>query len=213
LCGTLTQVLAPGFALVVEWVRKNIKQYKGNPDRILLWFDSAGNGPVSTYAARPEIAGTGGAAVKGVVLMSPPNFNILPETVPQGSNAAAIAATSNLSTSCGRPAGEGRGGRGANAGGRGAGAQQADAAKQMARSNLKGLATGKIAVFLAWGELDSSNILSFDLALKGALCKAGRCPATGESIKNHSHISLVLSPNTADDSVTGPILKWMKSVN
>ena len=30
--------------------------------------------------------------------------------------------------------------------------------------------------------------------------------------KDHSHVSLVFSPNTSDDSVTGPILKWMKSV-
>ena len=69
-----------------------------------------------------------------------------------------------------------------------------------------------IAVFLGWGELDSRNILAFDYALKNALCKAGRCPTTAELIKDHSHVSLVFSPNTADDSVTGPILKWMKSV-
>jgi triacylglycerol lipase len=214
--------------LVVDWVRKNIKQYKGNPDRIFLWADSAGNGPVSTYAAHPEIAGPNGAAVKGIVLMSAPNFSILPETVPQGSNAAAIAATANLSSNCGRAPGEGRGGRGAapgaggapgggagrggNGGGRGAAAPPVDSATQLARSNLKGLATGKIAVFLGWGELDSPNILSFDLALKNALCKAGRCPTTAELIKDHSHVSLVFSPNTPDDSVTGPILKWMKSV-
>ena len=230
---------AKDVGLVVDWVRKNIKQYKGNPDRIFLWADSAGNGPVSTYAAHPEIAGAGGASVKGIVLMSAPNFSILPETVPQGSNAAAIAANASLSSNCGRAPGEGRGGRGAapggggapavgaggpgrgagNAagrgagnGGRGAGAQPVDAATQLTRSNLKGLATGKIAVFLAWGELDSSNILSFDLALKNALCKAGRCPTTAESIKGHSHVSLVFSPNTPDDSVTGPILKWMKNV-
>jgi hypothetical protein len=30
--------------------------------------------------------------------------------------------------------------------------------------------------------------------------------------KDHSHISEVMSPDTADESVTGPILKWMKSV-
>jgi triacylglycerol lipase len=82
----------------------------------------------------------------------------------------------------------------------------------LARSNLPGLAKGKIAVFMGWGELDSANILSFDQALKDALCKAGRCPTTAELIKDHSHVSLVFSPNTADDSVTGPILKWMKSV-
>jgi hypothetical protein len=225
---------AKDVGLVVDWIRKNIKQYKGNPNRIFLWADSAGNGPVSTYAGHPEIAGADGAAVKGIVLMSSPNFNILPETVPQGSAAAAIAATASLSTNCGRPPGEGRGGRGParggagpvadgarqgggrggpGAGGRaGGGAPAVDPATQLARSNLPGLAKGKIAVFMGWGELDSSNILSFDVALKDALCKTGRCPTTAEFIKDHSHVSLVFSPNTADDSVTGPILKWMKSV-
>jgi triacylglycerol lipase len=81
----------------------------------------------------------------------------------------------------------------------------------LARSNLPGLANGKIAVFLGWGELDPANIITFDETLKNALCKAGRCPTT-TFYKDHSHVSLVFSPNTADDSVTGPILKWMKSV-
>jgi triacylglycerol lipase len=213
---------AKDVGLVVAWVRQNIKKYKGDPNRIFLWADSAGNGPVSTYAGHPEIAGADGAAVKGIVLMSSPNFNILPETVPQDSAAAAIAATASLSTTCGRPAGEGRGGRGPGRGGDGggrggaarggAGGPAVDPDTQLARSNLPGLAKGKIAVFLAWGELDSRNILSFDEALKNALCKAGRCPTTAELIKDHSHVSLVFSPNTADDTVTGPILKWMKSV-
>jgi Carboxylesterase family len=225
---------AQDVGLVVVWVRQNIQKYKGNPNRIFLWSDSAGNGPVSTYAGHPEIAGADGAAVKGIVLMSSPNFNILPETVPQSSAAMQIAATASLSADCGRPAGEGRGGRGPAPGGAapgpggarqgagdaarggggrgGAGAPAVDQATQLARSNLPGLAKGKIAVFLAWGELDSRNILSFDYALKEALCKAGRCPATAELIKDHSHVSLVFSPNTADDSVTGPILKWMKGV-
>jgi hypothetical protein len=225
---------AKDVGLVVDWVRQNIKKYKGNPDRIFLWADSAGNGPVSTYAGHPEIAGPNGASVKGIVLMSSPNFNISPETVPQDSAAAAIAATASLSPNCNRPAGEGRGGGGRGAaqggaalgaggarqggggpggGGRGgAGAPAVDQETQLARSNLRGLANGKIAVFLAWGELDSRNILSFDEALKNALCKAGRCPAAAELIKDHSHVSLVFSPNTPDDSVTGPILKWMRSV-
>jgi triacylglycerol lipase len=221
---------AKDVGLVVDWIHENIKKYKGNPDRIFLWADSAGNGPVSTYAGHTEIAGPNGAGVKGIVLMSAPNFNILPETVPQGSNAAAIAATASLSPNCGRPPGEGRGGRGpargaatpgpdgarqgtggGPGGGRG-GAAAVDPAVQLERSNLPGLAKGKIAVFLAWGELDSPNILSFDEALKNALCKAGRCATTAELIKDHSHVSLVFSPNTADNSVTGPILKWMKSV-
>src|SRR5499426_106805 len=203
---------------VVEWIRTNITKYKGNPNRIFLWADSAGNGPVSTYAAHPEIHGTNGAAVKGIVLMSSPNFNILPETVPAPARGTTPDASGRgaLSTTCGRPQGEGRGGaargggRGVPGGGGGA-AQPVDPATQLARSNLPGLAKGKIAVFLGWGELDPPNILAFDETLKNALCKTGRCPTTA-FFKDHSHVSLVFSPNTADNSVTGPILKWMKGV-
>jgi triacylglycerol lipase len=207
---------------VVEWVRANIVKYKGNPNRIFLWADSAGNGPVSTYAAHPEIHGASGEAVKGIVLMSSPNFNILPETAPAPARSTNEDATARgLGINCGRPAGETRGGapRGAGGGpgggpGRGAGGgtpAPVDPTTQLARSNLPGLAKGKIAVFLGWGELDPPNIVTFDEALKNALCKTGRCPTTAY-FKDHSHVSLVFAPNTADNSVTGPILKWMKSV-
>src|SRR5436190_8732378 len=202
---------------VVEWVRKNITKYKGDPDRIFLWSSSAGNVPVSTYAAHPEIHGANGAAVKGIVLMSAPNFNILPESVAAPQRGA--PAPAGLGTNCGRaPAAAGTGGRGGGAGGPsggagrgGAPAEQPDQATMLARSNLKGLATGKIAVYVAWGELDPPNIISFDEGLKTALCKTGRCPTTGY-FKDHSHMSLVFSPNTMDTSVTAPILKWMKSI-
>src|SRR5437870_3940630 len=68
---------AKDVGLVVDWVRKNITKYKGNPNRIFLWAHSAGNGPVSTYVAHPEISGANAEAIKGVILMSPPNMNIL----------------------------------------------------------------------------------------------------------------------------------------
>jgi len=211
---------AKDVGLVVAWVRANIKKYKGNPNRIFLWSSSAGNGPVSTFAAHPEIAGENGASVKGIVLMSAPNFNILPETgaLPPGTTATPPVA--GLGTNCGRPPAQPRGGgaatpggaRGAAGGGRGgAAATTVDPATQLARSNLPGLAKGKIAVFLGWGEIDPPNIISFDEALKAALCKTGRCPASAV-FKDHSHMSLVFSPNTPDSSVTGPILKWMKNV-
>ncbi len=210
---------AKDVGVVVAWVRANIKKYKGNPNRIFLWSSSAGNGPVSTFAAHPEISGENGAAVKGIVLMSAPNFNILPETGALPPGTPATAPPTGLGTNCGRPPAQPRGGgaaggaaRGAAGGGRGGAAPApVDPATQLARSNLPGLAKGKTAVFLGWGEIDPPNIISFDEALKAALCKAGRCP-TSAVFKDHSHMSLVFSPNTADNSVTGPILKWMKSV-
>jgi acetyl esterase/lipase len=198
---------------VVEWVRQNITKYKGNPNRIFLWADSAGNGPVSTFAGHPEIAGENGASVKGIVLMSSPNFNISPETVPPipgGGGVPACAGAEPRGGGAGRGAGA-PGGGGRAGGGRGGAPAPVDEATQLARSNLNGLAKGKIAVFVGWGELDPPNIVTFDEALKAAMCKTGKCPTTA-FFKDHSHVSLVFSPNTPDDSVTGPILKWMKGV-
>jgi carboxylesterase family protein len=211
---------AKDVGVVVDWVRQNITKYKGNPNRIFLWAHSAGNGPASTYVGHPEIMGANADAIKGVILMSSPNFNIAPETVGAPGGAAARGRGNTPAGPvgvCGRPPAEprgggadgGRGGAAANAG-RG-GQAQPDQATLLARSNLPGLVKGKTAVFLGWGEIDPQNILTFDEALKTALCNAGRCP-TSVFFKDHSHMSLVFSPNTPDKSVTEPILKWMKSV-
>ena len=60
-------------------------------------------------------------------------------------------------------------------------------------------------------ELDPPNIIGFAETLRDELKKANR-NVTFAAYKDHSHISEVMSPDTADQSVTGPILKWMKSV-
>ena len=73
---------AKDIALVVQWVEQNIGRYKGNPGRVFMWAQSAGNIPTSTYIAHPELHGPKGVGVKGVVFMSPPAFNILPATAP-----------------------------------------------------------------------------------------------------------------------------------
>ncbi len=86
-----------------------------------------------------------------------------------------------------------------------------DAATQLARSNLPGILNAKISFFLTSAELDPPGMAEFNEVLKEQLCKAGHCPAI-MVFKDHSHVSEVFSPNTADDSVTAPILKWMKSV-
>ena len=77
------------------------------------------------------------------------------------------------------------------------------------RSNLPGLVNSKVPFLISTAELDPPGIIAFAETLKDQLCKAGRCP-TYVVFKDHSHISEVMSPNTADDSVTGPILKWIK---
>jgi triacylglycerol lipase len=201
---------AKDVSLVVQWVNQNIAQHKGNPNRVFIWTQSAGNIPVSTYIGHSEYYGPKGVGVKGVIFMSAPGFDILPATPPpvQGGFAG-----------CGQPAGAappaGRGPGGgpgaAKGGGKGKGPAQPDAETQLARSNLPGMIQSKLPFMVTTAELDPPSIIAFAETLRDELCKAGRCP-TYMQFKDHSHISEVMSPDTADTSVTGPILKWIKGV-
>ena len=194
---------AKDVGLVVQWVKQNIAGHKGNPARVFIWAQSAGNGPVSTYIGHPEFYGPGGVGVKGVVFMSAPGFNILPATPPSGQGGIP-ACQQPTGYAAPAPAAEGRGGGGGRA-------AQPDAATLLARSNLPGLIHAKLPFFVTVAELDPPNVIGFAGTLKEELCKAGQCPVFA-TFKDHSHTSQVMSPNTADTSVTGPILKWMKSV-
>jgi triacylglycerol lipase len=187
---------------VIEWAQQNISKYKGNPNRMFIWCHSAGNIPVSTYIGHPELYGAKGVGVKGVIFMAAPSFNIAPVVVP-GRGGPGPGGPPK-----GGPPPEGKGGGKGKGGGRGA---PLDPATQLARSNLPGLLKVNIPIFLASGELDPAGMAEFNGILKEQLCMAGHCP-TVMVFKDHSHMSEVFSPNTADDSVTAPILKWMKSV-
>ncbi len=191
---------------VIEWAQQNIAKYKGNPNRMFIWCHSAGNIPVSTYIGHPELYGPKGVGVKGVIFMAAPSFNIAPVTVPRlgGPPGAQKGGPPKGAFPKGGPP---KGGKGKGFG-RGA---PLDPATQLARSNLPGLLKVNIPIFLASGELDPPGMAEFNNILKDQLCKVGHCP-TVTVFKDQSHMSEVFSPNTADDSVTAPILKWMKSV-
>jgi hypothetical protein len=216
--GTAWDDPAKDVALVVQWVHTNIAKYKGNPNRVFIWSQSAGNLPVSAYIGHPEFYGPNGVGLKGAILMSAPNFNILPVTPPAlagGRGGFAPCGGGGAPAGGGQAArggapGGGRGGDSKGGGGRG-GPAPVDAATQLARSNLPGLLKVKMPFFLASAELDPPGMTEFNEVLKEQFCKAGHCP-TVMVFKDHSHVSEVFSPNTADDSVTAPILKWMKSV-
>ncbi len=205
---------AKDVALVVQWVNQNAAHYKGNPKRVFIWAQSAGNTPVGTYIGHPELYGPKGVGVKGVVFMSAPGFNILPATPPPVQGGVPACVQPGGTAAAAAPAGRGAGGLGRGDGKAGAakGKQAApDAATQLARSNLLGLVKSKLPLFVSVAELDPPNVIGFAETLRDELCKRDRCP-TYVTFKDHSHISEVMSPDTADTSVTGPILKWMMAV-
>ena len=190
---------AKDIAKVVQWVEQNVARYKGDPGRAFLWAQSAGNIPTGTYVGHPELYGPKGLGLKGVIFMSPATFNILPAVPPR----------TGPNPPCGPEAASAPAAAQAPAAGRGA--PTPDAATQLARSNLPGLVNAKVPFLISTAELDPPGIIAFAETLKDQLCKAGHCPAY-LVFKDHSHISEVMSPNTADDSVTGPILKWINDV-
>jgi hypothetical protein len=200
---------AKAVGMAVQWVNQNIASHKGNPARVFIWTQSAGNVPVSTYIGHSDLWGAKGVGVKGVLFMSPPAFDILPATPPpvQGPGFAPCGQPTGGTPAA--PAAARGGGRGRGPGGPGRG--PVDPATQLARSNLPGLISSKLPFMVAVAELDPPNIIGFAETLKAELCKADRCP-TYVTFKDHSHISEVMAPGTADTSVTGPILKWITSV-
>ena len=57
-------------ASVISWVKANIAQYGGDPNRIVLWGESAGASLIAGYLAHPQFYGPGGHGVKGAILNS-----------------------------------------------------------------------------------------------------------------------------------------------
>ena len=213
---------AKAIGMAVEWVRLNIASHKGNPARVFTWSQSAGNQPVANYIGHPELYGPKGVALKGAVFMSSPGFSILPATPPQvqGGNGGPCNDPVTGQPSAGGRGGPGGGGagrgtggaaaaRGTGGGGRGRG--QVDDATLWARSDLPGLVSSKLPFIVSSAELDPPGVIAFAETLRDALAKAGR-PPLYLTFKDHSHISEAEAVDTKDVSVTGPILKWMKSV-
>jgi hypothetical protein len=199
--------------LLMRWIQANISKYKGKPDRVFIWAHSAGNPSVATYVGRPELYTPKGVGLKGVIFMAPAPFNIYPAVAPQPPPGPGRGpGGGGRGDGKGGPPPQAKGGDGKGGGkGRG-GPAPVDPAVQQARSLLPGLQKAKVSYFLAAAELDPPAMPLFLNTLKEQLCMAGNCPTYPPLFKDHSHASEVYSPNTADTTVTDPILKWMKTV-
>ena len=225
-------------AIAVDWLKENVAKYRGDPNRMVIWSHSAGNGPLGVYIGHPE-RWKNGVQVKGAIFMS---GNPVPGIVPaQGGGVAPGAPGSRSGVACGLQESQAAGPSatgGAIAGPSsvlaaalapaaapvaGRAGQPLPVEQQAERDNLPGFKKTPVKIMLARAELDpgvSGDMLPSDKALRDALCAAdGPNAKEGEDhcpmmlfLKGESHMSEVFSFDTADRIVSGPILAWIKRV-
>jgi hypothetical protein len=200
---------------------------------MFIWAHSAGNGPLGIYLGHPELYGPTGVGVQRVIFMSG-QFNILredgtnPVPPPAGGPGGGGNPLAGAGQACGAAAGGAGGGPGGPGGGAGAGGGARGAAPQVPveelikRSSLPVLEKTGVKFFLASAELDpgvDGKISPFNQAFHDELCKLdgpkavdgkGHCPILLFE-KDESHMSEVFSIDTPDQTVSGPILKWLQS--
>jgi hypothetical protein len=67
-----------------------------------------------------------------------------------------------------------------------------------------------LPLYLGSAEFDEDGTKTSADLLRQELCRK-TCPAY-DLYKDHQHISVVYSFNTPDDSVSGPVLQWIRGV-
>ena len=219
-------------SMAVDWVHDNIAKYKGDPNHIVIWAHSAGNGPLGIYIGHAD-RWKNGVQVKGAIFMSGnpvPGVGGAPgggagRGGPGGPGAPGAAQPgvacgltgASMTSDSGRisgpsgftspAAGQGRG----PGGGRG----QLTPEQQAERDNLPGFKKSNVKIAIAYAELDpgivNAQMPANTIALHDELCKVGKdhCPEMW-MLKGESHMSEVFSLDTSDQTVAKPVLKFVK---
>ncbi len=208
---------------MLSWVQANIAKHHGNAQQVYLWAHSAGNVPMGTYLGRPELYTKSGVGVRGAIFMSGAPFNLAPVPEPAMDMGAMFGTAGK---SCGEVTGFAAvGGAGGalpgvapgHPGGPpmgppfGAPPPQVSPAELLARSSLPALRKAPFRMLIVNGEMDPPVLVESGKKLHDALCEGGNkaCPEFVIA-KGHSHMSLVFSIDTPDDTVSAPVLQFIK---
>jgi len=225
-------------SLAAEWIKANIAKHNGDPNHMVMWAHSAGNGPLGVYIGHPE-RWKNGVQVQGAVFMS---GNPVPTAGAPGgagrggfgtpgaaqpgvacglSGASMTSAEGHIAGPSGfaaTPAGAGRGGPG------GRGGPELTAEQRAERDNLPGFKKSTVKIALAYAELDpgimNAQMPANIIALHDEMCKEdgaaakdgkGHCPEMW-MLKGESHMSEVFSIDTPDQTVSKPVLAFVKKL-
>jgi triacylglycerol lipase len=93
----------------------------------------------------------------------------------------------------------------------GAGSRTGNPMFDPVHSNLEGLKSVSVPLYLGSAEFDEEETAASAELLRQQLCVKA-CPGH-DVYRDHQHISVTYSFNTADESVSGPVLRWIRSVH
>lgn len=178
-------------ASAIQWVKANARAHGGDPDRVVAMGQSNGGSQLSNYLGQPAIQGPNGPGLRGAVIMGS-NTNLLP--VQLKSPPPRLPAPAGPAT--GAPP---------------AAPPPVDPAVMLQRSNLEGFKAQRIPIMLIASELDPEDRVEFVQVLGDELRKAGRTPTT-TIVPGHSHISQILSFGTPDETMSRPVLQFIRGV-
>lgn len=85
-----------------------------------------------------------------------------------------------------------------------------DVAKYPERTSLPRLIQHRVPMLVAWAELDPENFVPDSQQLVAGR-QAARQPTIPLRLSNHSHLSEAYAIGTADESLTGPILRFIEA--
>ncbi len=89
-----------------------------------------------------------------------------------------------------------------------------DADLQTATPAIRRLGTSRIPLLLGWAEYDPEMFDTFAKAVEGQLCAEGsrlNCPQM-LYLRDHNHMTEGASIGSADESLSGPFLAWMRGL-
>jgi len=167
---------------MIAWVQLHIREYGGDPGRVVFLGHAFGGTQLVSYLAHPEYwCCKGGPGIAAAVIVSAP-LNLQPATSAPAAPAPAAP---------------------------GAAPRPPNPLFDAAHSDLDGLKHLTMPVYVGSAQLEAANQKESAEVLRRLLCEAKRCPESREFI-DHNHLSVMFSFNTGDESVSGPIDAWMK---
>ncbi len=173
---------AEDVAAAVRWTHANAAKFGGDPKRVVLWGHSAGAAHAAAYGLDKRFQPKGGPSLAGLILMAGVYDPVL-ET--EGAEQLHNSPESNQAY------------------------YGKDVRAYAARAPIRHLTGPKLPVMLIISELDPAMMHIETGALFAALCQRDKtCPAL-VTPRDHDHISEAYAINTADESVSGPVLAFI----